>query len=371
MLNRIEPVLCFAHLRWNFVYQRPQHVMTRLAARRPVFYYEEPQCGASRPGVVVRSEGNVRIATPQIPNGMDEAQSLCLQRRLLDDFLAEQHADAMLIWYYTPMAFEFSRHLEALRIYDCMDELSAFKNAPANIQRLEHELLNQCALIFTGGRSLYYAKRRLHSSVYCFPSAVDERHFAPAARPEPSELHSLGRPRLVFCGVIDERFDVHFVRALASELTEWQVVLIGPTTKIDPATLPRADNLHYFGMRPYDALPAYLQHCDVALLPFALNEATRFISPTKTLEYLAARKPVISTPIADVVDPYGTEGLVHISTTARDAAHAARALAATTPSAAWHASVDEVLTHASWDATVAEMERLIGTAGFAEIEAAG
>ncbi len=373
MSARNNVVLCFTHLRWDFVYQRPQHVMSRFAADRAVFYYEEPKVGAGTPYVSVRNEGRVTIVTPTLPAGLTDDESQRLQRLLLDEFVNRCNIADPLLWYYTPMALRFSDHLDGLRVYDCMDQLAAFKDAPPQLHALEKALLASSALVFTGGRSLYYAKRHLHPNVYCFPSAVDAAHFRPANRPEPTDLQTVPRPRLIFYGVIDERFDIEFVRSLSSELSDWQIVLVGPTTKVDPAKLPRAANIQYVGMRSYDELPAYLEHCDVALLPFALNEATRFISPTKTLEYLAAGKPVISTPIADVVDPYGTEGAVHIAATPREAACLARTAAENPPTSDWHRTVDELLGRASWGATVAHMDCLIADARAADaaLEAAG
>jgi UDP-galactopyranose mutase len=363
-------VLCFAHLRWNFVYQRPQHVMTRLAASRDVVYYEEPE-ESQVPSVRVRRDGNVTVATPQLPSGLSGDESTALQRSLLDEFLASRSEKPELLWYYTPMSLEFSDHLEAPRIYDCMDELSAFKGAPPELLDRERELLANASLVFTGGRSLYYAKRRLHDNVHCFPSSVEAEHFAPAGRPEPEDMRALARPRIGFYGVIDERFDCEFVAGLAAALHDWQLFFIGPVVKIDPAALPIADNVHYLGMRSYDDLPAYLEYWDVALLPFALNDATRFISPTKTLEYLAARKPVISTAIADVVDPYGRDGLVHVARTPAEAAAYAREALARAAGAGWNGGVDRLLQQSSWDATVRAMETLLSPLALTHLESAG
>jgi len=364
--------LCFAHLRWNFVYQRPQHVMTRLAETHDVFYFEEPEFSTLKPTLKQRREGNVVILTPCVPAGTSSEDLIASQRYILDEFLeSRSFSEPPLLWYYTPMALPFTRHLQGLRVYDCMDELKAFKDAPAEIALLERELMSRCDVVFTGGRSLYHAKRRLNPNVFCLPSAVDADHFAPRGRSEPSGLNNLARPRMIFCGVIDERLDVQFVEALAGELSDWSLIFVGPTAKIDPAILPQAPNLHYTGLRRYDELPAYLEHCDVALLPFALNDATRFISPTKTLEYLAARKSVISTPIADVVDPYGRAGIVDIAANVQQAATLARQCIRQPRTQQWHRAVDRILGDASWDGLVANMRRRIDEISFEHLQVAG
>ena len=363
-------MLCFAHLRWSFVYQRPQHVMARIAQRRPIVYFEEPEFGAGPPSLRTRQEANVTIATPQLPAGISAEDAVCEQSRLLDSLLSLGERRDPILWYYTPMALAFSRHVRGVRVYDCMDELSAFHNAPPELPALERELLAVSAVVFTGGRSLYYAKRRLHSNVHCYPSAVDERHFAPAGRPEPEELRGIPHPRLGFYGVIDERFDAVFVAELARELQDWHLIFVGPTAKIDPAMLPFAQNIHYLGMRAYGELPALLEHWDAALLPFALNDATRFISPTKTLEYLAARTPVISTAIADVADAYGA-GIVTIAASPAQAAAHARRILHSPPSQAWHREVGRILQRSSWDATVRDMERDLELVEALALEVAG
>jgi UDP-galactopyranose mutase len=204
---------------------------------------------------------------------------------------------------------------------------------------------------------LYYAKRRQHSNVQCFPSSVDANHFAASGAPEPADLRELPHPRLGFYGVIDERFDAQYLREIAALRPDWQFIIVGPVVKINPSSLPRQENIHYIPQRSYAELPAYLEHWDIAMLPFALNDATRFISPTKTLEYLAAGKPTISTPIADVVDPYGALGLVTIVPTPSSFVTAADRLLRYGVSHSWRRNVSRVISDLSWDATAANMER--------------
>ncbi len=371
MLRTYNPLLCFSHLRWNFVFQRPQHVISRLARQQPAFFWEEPEPTDGEPFLESRSDGDLTVLTPRLPQALAAMERADAQRSLLDAFVKDRSIDDPTLWYYTPMALEFTRHLGGLRVYDCMDELSLFKGAPPDLAANERELLATADVVFTGGKSLFYAKRHAHANVHCFPSAVDREHFARTDNDEPADMRDIKRPRIGFYGVIDERFDLDFVRELAEELHDWSLVFLGPVVKIDPAELPRAGNIHYLGMKTYAELPSYLEHWDVTLLPFARNDATRYISPTKTLEYLAARKPVISTPIADVLDPYGAEGVVMIAETPQAAASAARlALHDGTPED-WHVRVERLLGSISWDRTVSDMQSLINDARERTIEVAG
>jgi UDP-galactopyranose mutase len=364
------PIVCFSHLRWNFVFQRPQHILTGLAAERRVYYVEEPVvredvCTAHF--VEETPHPNLTVLQPQLPpmSGEDAERT---QARLLSDFFTRRRLADAILWYYTPMALGWSKHLPfSACVYDCMDELSMFAFAPPALHERERELFSKANVVFTGGRSLYYAKRKHHANVRCFPSAVDAAHFAPRDLPEPSELASVPRPRFGFYGVIDERFDCDYLQGIADLRPDWQFVVVGPVVKIDPALLPKRANIHYLGQQTYDVLPALLQHWDVAMLPFARNDATRFISPTKTLEYLAAHKPVISTPIADVVDPYGERGLVGIAATPAEFVELGSDILNRGMSARWHDAVDRVIAQSSWRATVAGMNAELNRLALARV----
>jgi UDP-galactopyranose mutase len=350
------PVICFSHLRWDFVFQRPQHVLSRLAAERRVYYVEEPVLSEGPPRFEERTAaGDVVVLRPCLPP-MQAAEAERTQSGLISSFLARTKIENPILWYYTPMPIAWTNHIACeLCVYDCMDELSMFAFAPEELQERERRLLAKASIVFTGGRSLYYRKRKYHHNVKCFPSAVDALHFAPRPLTEPTDQSRIPRPRFGFYGVIDERFDRDYLDRLALLRPEWQFVIVGPTVKIDAARLPQRENIHYLGKRSYDELPAYLQHWDVAVLPFARNESTRYISPTKTLEYLAARKPVISTPIADVVDPYGEEGLVAIGSTPEEFISIAEKVLQNGLPAAWYDRVSRLVQTHSWDATVAAM----------------
>ncbi len=360
-----EVLLCLSHLRWNFVYQRPQHLMSRAAAGREVLFFEEPvfiEADAQPKLDIIRQSCGVIVAVPLLPRDMSPDAQVCAQRRLLDELLSEYPGSSQIIWYYTPMALRFSDHLRpAACIYDCMDELSAFKFAPPPVVELERRLFERAHVVFTGGRSLYRAKRSQHRNCHLFPSSVDFAHFARARRPERELPDQAGirRPRVGFAGVIDERMDLELLAELAALRPDLQFVCIGPVVKIDPALLPRRPNIHWLGARDYTDLPDYMSGWDAAFMPFALNESTRFISPTKTPEFLAAGLPVCSTPIADVVTPYGTLGLVEIAADAPEFAAKLDVLNARTDDSEWLERVDEHLRGMSWDDTWARMWALV------------
>jgi glycosyltransferase involved in cell wall biosynthesis len=357
-------LLCLSHLRWGFVYQRPQHVMSRLAHDYDVLFFEEPVFVDSHaPRLdISRPVPGITVLVPQLPHGAEPRQVAAEQRQLLDGYLS-QHANAeLLLWYLTPMSLSFTEHLKArVTVFDCMDELSAFKGAPPDLVVQEQRLLAKADVVFTGGYSLWEAKREQHANAHAMPSSVDIAHFAAArtALPEPADQVSIGHPRLGFFGVIDERFDIALVRELATQRPDWQIILIGPVVKIDPETLPRQHNIHYLGAKGYPELPAYLSGWDVALMPFAINESTRYISPTKTPEYLAGGRPVVSTPIRDVVSGYGDSGVVAIADSADGFITAIEAALKMKAQGTVTALADQALAGMSWDKTCATMKEQI------------
>ena len=363
--TRVSPdydLICFSHLRWNFVYQRPQHLLTRCARDRRVFLIEEPIFDADTPRLESsRDVSGVLVAVPHLPAGLAPDAINRGLRALVDELIAVERIDRFVAWYYTPMALAFSDHLHPVAIvYDCMDELSGFAGAPQGLQDAERALMAAADVMFTGGQSLFEAKRLKHPNIHAFPSSVDVPHFARArtAAGEPSDQASIPRPRMGFFGVLDERFDIDLIAGVAELRPDWQLVLVGPVVKIDPAVLPRAANIHYLGPRTYDQLPGYIAGWDVALLPFARNDATRFISPTKTPEYLAAGRPVVSTSIRDVVRPYEELGLARIADTP-EAFVAAIDAALAEDAAPRLAAADAYLSRLSWNATWQAMSDII------------
>jgi glycosyltransferase involved in cell wall biosynthesis len=360
--SRLPDLVCLSHLRWNFVFQRPQHLMTRFARERRVFFIEEPHLGPGAPRLeLTQPHPGVHVVVPHLTETDDEDTRIAAQAALIDRMLDDHAVGDFVLWYYTPMALAFTDHLRPVAtVYDCMDELSGFAGAPPALRALEAQLMRRADLVTTGGHSLYEAKRTLHPNVHAFPSSVDVAHFARARKTteEPPDQAAVPRPRLGFFGVIDERMDVELLAGVAAARPEWQIVLVGPVVKIDPARLPRAANIQYLGSKAYDTLPAYLSGWDVALMPFARNEATRFISPTKTPEYLAAGRPVVSTSIRDVVRPYGQRGLVRIADTVDDFVAAVDA-ALVEDAAVRQRKADLFLRNMSWDSTWAAMKSLV------------
>jgi UDP-galactopyranose mutase len=365
LTNSASPLVCFSHLRWNFVFQRPQHLMSRAALTRPVYFWEEPvleECSEERLELQTSREG-VILAIPHLLASLSEAEIEAAQRRLLDELLRKRSITDPWLWYYTPQALPFSSHLRSgVIVYDCMDELSAFRGAHPLLPMWERELLGRADLVFTGGFSLYEVKRQQHQAVHPLPSGVDLEHFrqARAGLPEPADQFAIPHPRLGFYGVIDERLDLDLLGGLADARPDWQFVIVGPVVKVDPAALPHRANIHYLGGKTYDELPVYLAGWDVAILPFVRDESTRFISPTKTPEYLAAGRPVVSTPIVDVVRHYGRSRAVGIAGTVREfVAATEHALALGAGETRWIDETDALLATSSWDDIWARMDALM------------
>jgi glycosyltransferase involved in cell wall biosynthesis len=357
-------LVCFSHLRWKFVYQRPQHLLSRFAKKYAVYYIEEYIYTDEADGYSVNiTDENVTIITPHLKNNQTSHQSEAYRiENILKVVFEEQVIHCYIFWYYTPMALAFTANFNPLTIvYDCMDELSAFKFAPPELKLLEQQLFQKAAIVFTGGNSLYEAKKNQHRNIYSSPSSIDKAHFKTVRENSKNAdgQENIPHPRLGYYGVIDERFDIELIRQAADAKPEWHFILLGPVVKIDPATLPQNENIHYLGSRPYEELPAYLSGWDIALIPFAINESTRYISPTKTPEYLAGGKPVISTAIADVINPYSNLELVHIIKTAEDFVQKAADELSVTDKSKWLAKVDNYLNTISWDATWASMDKLM------------
>jgi UDP-galactopyranose mutase len=361
-------LVVFSHLRWEFVFQRPQHLMTRLAEHFRIFFVEEPRSTAAPAHFNTLSVlPNLTVCVPFTTStgvGFHDDQHSEMET-LLQKLLCDHGIESPLVWLYTPMALPLAESIAPrVLIYDCMDELSAFLNAPRQLIQRENALLRRADLVFTGGPSLYEAKRQRHPSVHCLPSSVDAPHFARArlAGTEHPLQASLPHPRLGFFGVIDERFDTGLIEAIALARPAWQLILVGPVVKIDPGSLPRLPNIHYFGQQAYADLPEFLAGWDVCLLPFALNESTRYISPTKTLEYMAAGKPIVSTPIRDVVTPYSD--IVSIAGTPAEFIAACEAAVEISPDARARLvnSMASRVAGTSWSLTAERMRQLIDEA---------
>ena len=362
-------LVAFSHLRWGFVWQRPQHLLSRFAREMPVVVVEEPESGFARDDVRVWHDRGVTVVTPLLAGsrsgyGFGPEVNRRIGRLIAPFVPAEQDP---IFWYYTPMALgaEPPGARPSLSVYDAMDDLASFHAAPSGMREQEARLLARADLVFTGGPTLYEQRRQRHPAVYCFPSGVESCHFAAARNgiARPVDLDSRPRPILGYYGVIDERLDLALLAGLADLRPRWTIALVGPVAKIDPATIPVRENIALFGQQAYDDLPGFVASFDIALMPFARNEATRAISPTKTLEYLAGGKPVISTPIADVATLYA--GVVQIAATAGEMIAAAEALLARTAAEDrdWQERVTRIVAANEWDAIATRMLDLIARAG--------
>ncbi len=365
----LPDLVCFAHLHWDFVWQRPQHLLSRFAQHGRVFYVEDAFYHADdliEPHLEVKERQNgVKVLVVHLPQRLrgDEAASDAAQVEVLKQYFAENQVDTYVFWIYTPMAMSRARAFQpVLTVYDCMDELAQFKFAPPELRQREQELFEKADLVFTGGQRLYEAKREQHADAHAFPSSIDKQHFGQARNPalaEPADQASIAHPRIGFFGVVDERLDIDLLGELATNHPEWQFVIIGPVVKIDPATLPHNANIHYLGGKNYQELPAYLRGWDVATLLFARNESTEFISPTKTPEYLAAGRPVVSTSIRDVVRPYGDMNLVQIADDPKEFGQAIATALEQGKDADWRTRTDDYLATISWDLTWQNMVNLM------------
>lgn len=361
----MKTLIVFSHLRWNFVYQRPQHVLSRIASRWPVIFIEEPVPGSAADRLEhIAAAPGVQVWRPHVRGAAHgfHAQHKAVLQRLVGQALRRQAIRDYWLLLYTPMALAVAEILEPGGVvYDCMDELSLFRGAPRELIEQETALFRTADLVFTGGRSLYNAKRDRHPSVHCFPSSVDALHFRPGTADHARQAQ-LPRPRLGYCGVIDERIDLPLIAGIADQRPDWEIVMVGPVVKIDAASVPRRPNVHWLGQQGYGELPAFINGWDVCLLPFALNESTRFISPTKTLEYMACGRPMVSTAIRDVEEPYGH--VVPIRADAQGFVDACEALLQRTPAQqrAYQQAIGEILSRTSWDNTAAAMADLIAAA---------
>lgn len=348
-------MIVFCHLRWDFVYQRPQHLISRMAKDLKILLIEEP---------IVKNDSGDFANLIIIHKNLHVLQPMADSIEAIGDIipLYVTNKNISTGWFYSA---SFSPLLQSINfdtiVYDCMDELSLFKGAPQHLIDQEKFLLANADIVFTGGKSLYESKKKMHENVYCFPSSVDEDHFSQQLTYEdvPNDMRRINSPIVGYFGVIDERIDYDLIRETAVLLPNINFVMIGPFAKVEEHDLPRATNIHYLGMKSYDELPNYLCGFDVAMMPFALNDATKYISPTKTLEYMAAGKPIISTKIADVVTDYSH--CVKLVSNATEFANEIESLLENKNGLTLQSQYREILDRTSWDATANRMKSIIKT----------
>ncbi|MDT0644726.1 glycosyltransferase [Zunongwangia sp. F363] len=346
-------MLVFSHLRWGFVYQRPQHIISRLSANYHILFIEEPvhfDVGEEKSFELEIINQNLHVLKPKV----SDIPSIS---NILKPLI--KNGPTAVGWFYSAA---FSPLLTDFRfdkvIYDCMDELSLFKGAPSELINQEKFLLSEANIVFTGGKSLYESKHKSHNNVHCFPSSVEQEHFRKASQEKslsPEDLQKINSPMVGYCGVIDERIDLDLLQKTAILLPEIAFIMVGPLAKIQEEDLPREENIHYLGMKPYNSLPVYLATFDIAMMPFALNDSTKFISPTKTLEYMAAGKPIISTAIKDIMRDYSN--CIPIIASAEEFANAIKNILKDPKD--FSADYKEILSKTSWDSTAAQMEEII------------
>lgn len=360
------PVIVHCHLRWDFVWQRPQQIFSRLAAHHPIAFIEEPRWEeAERRLDVSEPYPNVARIIPVLPryesNDNSDAQwaavLVMLRRAFVEHPLLSRRFMSPVQWFYSPMtAPTFLDSFDAVStIYDCMDELAQFRFAPVGLREREQLLISRSDVVFTGGYQLFQSKSRYHDNVHFYGCGVDAEHFSKARLPEtevPAEVAKLPRPIFGYFGVIDERLEYALLTRLAGEMPHASIVMVGPFAKIDQQSLPNLPNIHWLGQRSYAELPALVKSFDVCLMPFVLNQATQYINPTKTLEYMAAGKPVVSTAVPDVLHHFTP--IVEVALTADDFVTAARRTALT-PRAELIEQGLERANRASWDSIVSAM----------------
>ncbi len=363
-----------SHLRWSFVWQRPQQLLSRLACHRQILFVEEPVYidSASEDAVpeLEQVADNITVLKPQVMRPEREGTPIWEDHANI----ARQVRYAMrllrirdrALWFYTPLP-EFLLHAVEpdLMVYDVMDELSNFKFAPPQLRQQEARLLRRADVVFTGGASLYEAKLPFNPNTHLFASGVDEAHYATAcddATAVPEAVSRIPTPRATYIGVIDERLDYDIIRAMAESRPEVHFLMVGPVVKVDPGSLPKAPNLHYLGQQAYKDLPCILKGSQICLMPFAMNDATKFISPTKTLEYMATHRPIVSTPVRDVERFYSD--IVYMAHDSEEFTAQVDAALREAPEerARRQMREDKILAEHSWDAIADNMNRLMETA---------
>jgi glycosyltransferase involved in cell wall biosynthesis len=364
------PIIVHSHLGWDWVWQRPQQFHSRLSKTHPVLFVEGPipseEVEKSRvtlreisdyPNIVV-----LQMVVPASRFRTDGAWVDTERRRLVQTVLEGplgRSFENPVQWFYDPMAVTaFLGHMdESAVVYDCMDELSQFKGAPRELVRRERELLNAADVVFAGGPKMARSKARFNSNCHSYGCGVDIKHFGKArhaATKVPQDVAQLSGPVLGYIGVVDERLDYDLLANLADHNPAWSIAIVGPHTKVDPADFPKRDNLHFLGGRDYSQLPAYAKAFDVCMMPFAKNEATEYINPTKALEYMATGRPIVSTDVEDVVLQFSD--VVEIAVTHDEfIAGCERSIAQ--PSLRRINAGLKMAKNNSWDSIVAQLER--------------
>ncbi|GAB3512776.1 glycosyltransferase family protein [Emticicia fontis] len=364
--DNIDTLLCFSPIKWESVFQRPQHLMSHAAKKWRVFYIEdpsfeekikEPELGIKE----LKKHKNLLVVSPKLSKDLSKKDT----DKIMQELLARLCADYKILnygtWYYSPTVIQYTSELyPRVVVYDCCTPIRSTQPALIDI---ENELISQSDLVFTNGKSLYEAKQNWHPQVYNFPSSIDKEHFMQARieLPEPADQEEILLPRLGLYGAIDECFDVELLRALSDRRPDWQFVLIGPIVGIDEDKLPKAENIHYLGTKSYQEMPSYISGWNAALLLVSTSIASQAHIPTRTPEYLAAFKPIISTPVPDIISPYQEMGLVNTAENVFEFETAIEEVLLHDKRKEWKKNIDEFLKTHSWDITWQQMRHLIKT----------
>lgn len=364
--DNIDTLLCFAPIKWESVFQRPQHLMSYAAKKWRVFYIQEPEFEreTTEPEMDVKElkkYKNLYVVSPKLPTALSKNDTEKAMLNLLNRLCYEHSIQNYGIWYYTPVSNHYTTDLyPRVVVYDCITPIRTTQPALTDI---ENELISQSDLVFTNGKTLFEAKRDWHPQVYNFPSSIDKEHFMQARLelPEPADMEEILYPRLGLYGAIDECFDVELLRALSARRPDWQFVLIGPVVGIDEGALPKAENIHFLGERSYQELPSYISGWNAALMLVSTEKASQTHIPTRTPEYLAAFKPIVSTPVPDIFSPYEEMGLVNTASNVFEFETAIEEALSYDKRKEWKKTIDDFLKTHSWDVTWQQMRHLIKT----------
>ena len=342
-------IIIFSHLRWDFVLQRPQHIASRLAHHMKILFVEEPipynkeEEGTAR---LRQVNEHITVMQPRVQEIKDIEQLL--------KFMVRQKT-VPIGWFYSS---DFSPLLRSLHfrkiVYDCMSDHEPRPDAD------EPAMLAEADIVFTDSKALFESRIRVHPNVHCFPSSVEHGHFRKALKniAVPGDIAELKKPVVGYCGVIDGRLDMDLLDKVAEQSPETTFVLIGPLVNMPESKLPKRSNVHYLGMKPYHLLPGYLKGIDIAMIPFDIKGAHKLSGPTETLEYMAAGKPIISTPIWDVVRDYRNH--INIVNNVDEFCAARDAIIKQLESQVYnHEKYNDILHTSSWEDTVKRMEKLI------------
>lgn len=364
--DNIDTLLCFSPVKWEGVFQRPQHLMSHAAKKWRVFYIEDPifDTDTKVPDYEVKElkkHTGLFVVSIRLPETSSKVDTKNAMHKLLGKLCAEYKINNFGTWYYSPMGIQYTYELyPRVVVYDCT---SPIRTAQPSLIDIENELISQSDLVFTNGNALFEAKQNWHPQVYNFPSSIDKEHFMQARLqlPEPADQEEILCPRLGLYGAIDECFDAELLRALAHRRPDWQFVLVGPVVGIDEDTLPKAENIHYLGEKSYQEMPSYISGWNAALILVSTDKTKQVQVPTRTPEYLAAFKPIVATPVADIISPYQEMGLVNVAENVFEFETAIEEVLSDDKRKQWKKNIDEFLKTNSWDIMWQQMRHLIKT----------